>query len=330
MSWTKLSWTKLTCAATCASAIAGCAQVLGGLDEGATRAGETPVPGDGAGTDTGSSSAVVPRTDWLPGYGYRVAYEVNSNEPEPLLGYSLRLALDTRDVIRARRMRANGADLRVTRADGLTVVPHWIASALDAEATTLWAKVDLVPGRNVVFVYYGNDAAEQAASLRDTFLDGIIANPTFDGTTPWVAAPPTNGGAASLQIHEQRASAALSRDTGTVPSSLGWCQSVTFPPGRRYRIVFDVTAVQADRAEVAVWTGGAARTPVWLGASGSGLWRGIDTAVIEPGSTQLCLGGTALANARPQSLSVYFQNLRVRLYAASDPLAGPAGAEERR
>jgi hypothetical protein len=205
-----------------------------------------------------------------------------------------------------------------------------VASAPGDAITTLWAKVDLAPGPNVIFVYYGNEAAESRASIADTFIDGIIENPTFEGTAPWVASPPTNGETGLLEIADRRASLSLFRESGTVPSSLGWCQSLTFPAGRRYRVVFDVTALQADLSALAIWTGAVDGTVVWRETRGAGRQRGAETGPIDAGPTRLCVGGTTLSDPRQQNLSVYFQNLRVRLFAETDPRAGEAGSEETR
>ena len=311
---------------TSALALGGCATLLGGLEDGTAPAIAMP---DAMTFDT--APAVVPdRSDWLLGFTYRVRYEVNSAEPDVLGGYSIRLGIDTHAPIAARRMRENGADLRVTSADGRSLLPHWLAPPLNADATSLWTRLDLAPGRNVVFVYYGNDAAEPTSDVRTTFVAGVISNPSFDGTTPWTATPPTNGEPGTLQMQSQQASVALARPAAIVPSSLGWCQPIVLPSGARHRVIFDLTTTQADRARVMIWIDGVDGTAVFTGEGGAGRGRSLETAAVGAGPTTLCLGGRAMPDSRPQTLAAYFENLRLRVDAPTNPVADPPFPEERR
>lgn len=302
----------------------GCAQLLGGLDEG--RAGND----DAADAEVAEASAdVTSNSPWLEGFAYRVAFEIRSGEAAPLVGFTTRLGLDTRTLVAAKKMRADGADIRVTGADATTVVPHWIQSGLNGEATTLWSKLDLAPGPNTVFLYYGNEGAPATSNLRATFVDGVIANASFDnGTSPWIAAPPTNGGESTLGIQDGRAAVMLARSAGaTAESSVGWCQSVDFPAGHVYRLVFDATALLIDLGQVAIWTGSPGGRAIWTHPFG-GHESGIDSDRIEAGPTQLCLGATLHGSPEPQAVSAEFQNVRLRLFAEHDPIAGPAGPEQ--
>jgi hypothetical protein len=311
----------------CGLAAVGCAELLGGLDEGSAR--EADAVDDAAVAEVGGD--VTRASPWLEGFAHRVAFTIDSAEPAPLTGFATRLGLATRGLIAANKMRGDGADIRVTNGDGTTVVPHWIQSGLNGEATTLWAKLDVPAGQSRAFLYYGNPGAPAVSSLRDTFVDGVIANASFDnGTSPWTEAPPTNGGQSTLLLHDRRAEVKLVRPPAMGESSVGWCQFVTFPPGGPYRVVFDASTLLIDAGEAAIWTGGAGGHPVWRRSIGVGHESGIDSDRIDPGAVLLCLGVTVHASAGPQAMAVEFENLRVRLFAEHDPVAGPAGPEETR
>jgi hypothetical protein len=306
--------------------LAGCADLLGGLEEGRAASYDA---GD-AGLPEGAPD-VKPAAPWLEGFAYRVAFEIDSKEASPLVGFTTRLGLATRGLVAAKKMRADGADLRVTQGDATTVAPHWIQSGLGGDATTLWAKLDLAPGPNTVFVYYGSDAAISTSDVRKTFIDGVIANPSFDnGTAPWSAVPSTSGGASTLTLHDGRASVMLTRDPSPVDASVAWCQVVELPPGRVFRLVFDATTLRINVGQISVWSGQPGGTIVWSHPMGVGRQIGVDSDRIEPGSTQVCFGASVRAYTMPQAVAAEFQNVRVRLFAEHDPVAGPAGREEQR
>lgn len=310
-------------AAALVCSVAGCADVLGGLDEGRARdAGATSASiGDGSVEATSCSP-------WLPGLRHRVAFDVVNAGPEPLEGFAVRLALDTRAPIEAGRMRPDVADLRVTGADGRTLLGHFIQGRPGGNATVVWAKLDLAPGPNRLFVYYGGDAATRRASMADVFFEGIIDNPSFDaGNAPWQAIRPLHGGDAQLAMGEGRATIAMTRSAATDASPAGFCQLVAFPAGRRYRLVFDSSVPRHSRGLAAIWVGGLEGRMIWSSTGGRGIRRGIDTGPIDPGTTWLCIGGVALPNGNTD-LSVEFRNLRVRSYAEHDPLSGLPAPEE--
>ena len=96
--------------ALCAAPV-GCAQLLGGLGEGTARNEDTIAQEIDAGAD---AARVSP---WLQGFAYWVPLEIDSQEATPLVGFTVKLGFDTRALIAAKKMRADGADIRVTSAD---------------------------------------------------------------------------------------------------------------------------------------------------------------------------------------------------------------------
>jgi hypothetical protein len=293
----------------------GCAQLLGGLDEGTARPRASE-----AGTENRCS-------DWLDRFGYRTSFHVRNEEAATLQGYSVQLSLDTKSAVLAGKMRSDGADLRITSAQGV-LAPHWIQSGMSGEATRIWTKVDLSPGDNIFFAYYGNPSATDRGSIRDTFVDGVLANPRFEqGTAPWFSERTGNEATTTMEMSNGVAHIAASRGASTSREAVGWCQIVELPPGRSYRIVLDATVRHVDQARPTIWAGGLAGTLVWS-APGWGELRGIETSPIPGGRTELCLGGVLDSIAGEQGFNVDYANLRLRVDAPSNPLASAAGSEE--
>jgi len=296
----------------------GCATILGGLEEGTAR--------DAGASDASASDAPLARcpAGWLDGYAHRVAFDVASTAP--LDDHSLRLGLETKSLIAQNKMRADGSDIRVTMAGTGQVLPHYLEAGLGGDATTLWTKARLVPGENRLFLYYGRQAAEQTSSVRDTFLDGILKNASFDqGTSPWIAYPPAGGGAVTLTITDGRAIIALERSNAP-ENAFGFCQSVVFPAGRSYRLLLDARVIDAASAELVVWRDGIGGPSV-LTLPLASVHRAIETSEISPGPTLLCFGGR-VASAIRQVFHAEVANLRVRAFASVDPIATPPSREE--
>lgn len=307
--------------------VVACASLLGGLDEGTAADSGAPLllpPSE-------AEAAPVPGAcgPWLVGFGFRVPFVIHSNEAVDLAGYSIELSFDTRDLVAGHKMRADGADLRVTAGDGTTVVPHWVQSGIGGEATRFWTKVDLPAGRDTrFFVYYGNDSARDVSSFRDTFVDGIDNGRFDEGTAPWFSTSVGDAGAAAtFEMGQRRAAVHFAVGRG-VSFAAGWCQAVTFPPGRRYRLTMDATVLDASWSVAAAWTGGVGGKVIWSTDNGRP-GADIDTGAIDAGSTLLCLGGATSTDSYGHSVNVEFANLRARVYAETLPVAGPPGPEER-
>lgn len=305
--------------------VSGCSEVLGGLPESTAR---DAAPSRSESVD---ASAAAPCDGWLPGFRHRVRVEIVNDGDTALEDHAVRLALDTRAATERGAIRPNGNDLRVARAGSSAVLPSLLQGRLRGAATVLWVRSDLARGPNELFLYYGADDSSVAAPRGDVFFDGIVANAAFDvGSAPWTARPPTRGGEARLAIADRRATVTLTRpiDQGP-PSMTGWCQRVTFPPARRYRLVFDAVIAQQRAAFAAIWVGGFEGRTIWSSDDARGAFRAIDSELIEPGTTWLCLGAVVRTNpSEAQVVTVEFGELRVRSYADVEPIAAPAGREE--
>jgi len=264
------------------------------------------------------------REPWLAGFGFRRTYEVESTEADHISDYSIPLSLPTRALVAGGKLRSDGADLRVTDADG-TTLPHWIEGVLPGDATRIWAKTDVTRGVNRLHVYYGSPDASGASSLSFAFLDGIVTNGNLDqGTAPWIAVRPEGGATATLEVHPGSLYVRLVRDgTGVEPAG-GFCEAVTFPPGRRYQVLVDLEVLERDAAGVGIWVGGFGGARVASLSDGIGPRRGVATRAIDPGSTLLCVGGWLQPG---RAVAARFSNVRVRTFAETEPVASSARAE---
>lgn len=305
-------------------ATASCAEMLGGLEEGTLRDPGVSISTDGGSKDASAPVCVAP---WLPGYAHRTVFDVARDGGASGVDLPLRLGFDTRSAIAAGKMRFDGADIRVTGSDALTPMPYWIETGLGGEGTSLWTK--LAAASTSVFLYYGNPTAEPQSSRSAVFIEGIVENAQFDrGTAPWIATQATNGGTSTLDIGHAEASISFDRDPASAPSSIGWCQAVTFPDGGRYRIVVDVTLPEIAKARPQIWIGGLSGALIWGSRLAVGPFRGVTTSAIDPGSTLLCLGATLDATDWRQWITIRFSNLRVVPEAFGEANAGLPRAEE--
>jgi hypothetical protein len=307
-------------------ALMACAQALGGLEEGSARSLS------GA-NDAGAERAC--RSDWLPGFAYRVAFEATSSEPATVPGYSLEVAMSTAALVGTQKLRLDGADLRVTLADGVTLAPHWVQSGLGGESTRIWTKLDVTPGVNRFFVYYGNPGADDRASLRDAFIAGIIENAAFDqGSAPWVSlTQPADAPVTVMSIQAGAAQVGLARDRATAAARAAWCQATVFPEGRRYQLLFDANTTAINWGEAAVWVNGFDGPTSWT-SPGLGATQNATTTAITPGPSQICFGvrltppsGVAPPDAVAEAR---FSSVRVRPWIGSTLIARPSGPEETR
>lgn len=112
---------------------------------------------------------------FLSGWSYARLLKVYSTQD--IEGVEIRFVLDTASLISGGKMRSDGADLRITKDDGSTIVPYWIEDNLNTSNTIVWFKGDLRAGENYFWLYYGNSEATDASNP-----DGIfIAVDTFTG-----------------------------------------------------------------------------------------------------------------------------------------------------
>lgn len=111
----------------------------------------------------------------------------NASTTSPLIDYQLSFVLNTKALIKAEKMRADGADLRIIAADGKTAICHWIENGLGEKETKIWLKIDRIEAKGLqqVYVLYGNPNATGQSNPDCVFnLFEDFSGTTLD-TTRW-------------------------------------------------------------------------------------------------------------------------------------------------
>lgn len=122
------------------------------------------------------AAAVPLRAQWLDGWQYRRSVMVSNPCGEALTGHQVRIDLDSSfDFAQA---LPDGADLRVTEADGTTSLPFWIEQWDSiAERAAFWVALSSLPPAGItVYLYYGSAGAGEAgdgSGVFTAFYDGF-------------------------------------------------------------------------------------------------------------------------------------------------------------
>ena len=104
-------------------------------------------------------------SSWL----YRSRVSIANPGGTTLSGYQVNVVLGSGfDFI---KVRANGADIRFTASDGVTLLPFWVESwKAGSSSANLWVKVPSIPSTGAtVYMYYGNSTAVSASNGNTTF-----------------------------------------------------------------------------------------------------------------------------------------------------------------
>jgi hypothetical protein len=317
-------------APVCAIAAGGCASLLGGLDEGSTVSTD-------AGADVPSNDAAThdARCDaWLAGFRYRTPLVVE-HVGAAISGYQVKLSLPTAALIAAGKLRADAADVRVTSADGVTLLPYWIQDGIGTSSITLWTRVDLEAGTNRAWLYYGSEAAADHGSLAATFASGIVDDPSFDRSDAWVRAhedtsnkPASRTNEWSVSLVDGKATVRIFRGSDTDGALAGICQTMLFPGGSSYRFVFDIDVTLADHGSTRVAHGGLGAVTVWRSLIGQiGFLPAQETADLAPGTRSVCLAVNVEGEPVGQGVEATFSAPRVRRVTKPEPTVALPGAE---
>lgn len=306
-----------------------CARLLGGLDEGEARDAGLESRAQDAASDAGIATPDC--GPWLDRTSHRVAVEI-ANAGPALSQYPLRISIPTRGAVAGGRMRSDGADLRVTQADARTIIPHAIQRSAGGDATLLWVRPDLGPGRDRLFVYYGDPSSASTADPRSVFVEGVIKNGRFDmGTVPWFSQQSTGSETPTFRVTGGGAEIHFERQGPMTEASFAWCQRTTFPRSR-LRIVFDFELSSSEGgAAMRVWLGGFGGPMIW-NTRATGVFSSVETNTFEAaeGETSLCVGVTHFASpsAIRRRVDARIADIRVRPSAAIEPHAHEPGSEE--
>jgi hypothetical protein len=163
---------------------------------------------------------------WLPGFSYRRLVTFSNfggNYPDLAVSFTF----STASAISGGRMRSGCEDIRVTAADGVTVLPLWLESGCNGTSTRLWTKITSVTtsGIKQAYVYYGSPSAasvSDGSAVFDLFDDFT----SFDSSRWDVVSSSPTGGTASVS------GGRLNLETVSSSSDWVWLRSkATWGPG---------------------------------------------------------------------------------------------------
>ncbi len=264
------------------------------------------------------------------GWTHRRRITVENDSGRKLLDHQLPIVLDTASLILAGTMRPDGHDVRVTLADGETLLPHVIEKDLGTTGTLLWTRAPFLPeGRSELLLHHGNPSAERRESVSDVFVPGIVVNPSFESAGGWSATSPppetsrwtlswpqgtawTSDGASTLHVD-------LEQQTFTrTPIQMTVGQAVIFPAGTDHVVRFDIRIVALSGTTLGAsleWTASGGRGELWRaeGSRGNptGIHVGQETIPIAPGATDLVFAAT-INDASGGYVKADVDNVRVR------------------
>jgi len=106
--------------------------------------------------------------EWLTGWGFRVTISITAGTSDVPEGYQVKITVDTASLISAGKMRPDGADIRFTAGDGVTVIPHWVEpGTINTNSTAIWVKIptSIPAGQTIrIYMYYGNPHASDISN----------------------------------------------------------------------------------------------------------------------------------------------------------------------
>jgi len=112
--------------------------------------------------------------DWYDSaWAKRKVITIDNRNKEELVDYQLELKVNTYELIRDNKMRADGADIRITDEDGRTLLPIWInTTTLNTTQTEIWVKVPKIePTIKRIYMYYCNLSTTTSLSNREAVFD---------------------------------------------------------------------------------------------------------------------------------------------------------------
>src|SRR5260370_2616685 len=107
---------------------------------------------------------------WLnSSWQYRSMVSIANAGGTTLVGYQLNVVLGSG--FEFTKAQSNGADIRFTASDGVTLLPYWIESwNAGSSSASVWVKVPSIPAAGAtVYLYYGNATATSASNGNTTF-----------------------------------------------------------------------------------------------------------------------------------------------------------------
>jgi len=299
-----------------------CEGLLGGLEDGKRSADASVAPTPST-VDAAKASPAC--AGWLRGARYRRRLIVRSSLP--LVRHPVRFSLDT---LRLRREGKVAGDERpglVVASEAGAIAPYVYDGLSWADAAPIYAALEVRAGETAYYVYYGADVDGGPRPSGEVFVPGIVADGAFadPGARSWSALPFGRGVGYELRIEGGRARfSMLGRGEGT-GHPVGFCQYVTFPAGRSYKVVYDAGSQHSPR-QFRVTRAGLDGEPL-------GTWdpiaeeRSIVAGPIPAGDAMLCFVAQRLSIETV--VDFWISNVRVAPWVAEEPAVVGLEREER-
>lgn len=301
---------------------------------------------------------------WDETWLYRKAVNITNSSGENLTDFQVSFTLDTASLISSGKMQSDCDDIRITDSQG-NLLPHWIEEnnpGCNNSATKIWTKVPSLPTSGAtVYVYYGNSSAtntqngENVFEFFDDFETGYL-----DTTNKWNI---DEGSQNSIEYYDGSYRLKINSETAIVSKNRSWSTYVyegdmrinTFNyPGLIYNsyqedYYYDVYWSNGERWRHygGIWTRssetGLAWTPTantwytfklvannnnismyfYLKSDGS-LKKSAENISLNSSYNR---GGVGFIQYQSSALA-YFDNIRVRKYASTEPSSSLSSEEQ--
>jgi len=112
------------------------------------------------------------QANWLDAnWSHRTALYIENTNNNDLTDFQVPINIDSKLLIDAGQMQADGAVIRLTDEDGLTNINFWVEEGINTDATKLWVKVPSLTAKSTktIYIYYGNSGATATSSYDNTF-----------------------------------------------------------------------------------------------------------------------------------------------------------------
>jgi len=121
-----------------------------------------------SGTTAGGTSVTITGANFLsPQYSKEITI---SNSGSELTSYQILVTVETASLVSAGKMRSDGGDIRFLDSNSANL-NYWLESGMNSESTQIWVKVPSIPaGTSTINMTYGNLSASSESSGDNTFL----------------------------------------------------------------------------------------------------------------------------------------------------------------
>jgi uncharacterized protein (TIGR02145 family) len=265
---------------------------------------------------------------WDDSWQYRKPVSIANASGGALTDFQVGITMNTFSLINDGKMQSDCDDIRITDSTG-KVLPHWVESSgytCNKTTTRIWIKAASIPtSGTTVYVYYGNATATSIQSPNDVFL---LFGSTAD-TNGWSSTTTSTCGNWNM-IGGYNVFG-----TGSSTQKIGELAAAT------YRVNFKFYKIDSWDSETATttWSGTSIFSQSYAGATGSQVCGSsstdyneseteVSTTATHPGGNFVLKFTSNLSEAATNE-SWGVNDVLVRKYSATEPIAGTPGSEEK-